>query len=189
MPTTGQVRFTAKDTTYQAPDVPLAVKRRITMVFQRSTLMSRSVWHNVAYGLRVRGEPNIRDRVNAMLECFGLTSLADARPGTLSGGELQRVAIARALVLDPDILLLDEPTANLDPANIRLIEEAILRQQASTGMTIIIVIYNIFQARRIAGRVGLIYDGHLVEVAPTEQFFIKPAQAQIQAFINGNLVY
>jgi tungstate transport system ATP-binding protein len=115
--------------------------------------------------------------------------LQDAHAHTLSGGEMQRVALARALVLRPEVLLLDEPTANLDPYNIRLIEEMTAHVNQVEGVTVVVVTHNIFQARRLAHRVALILHGRLVEVAPTEQFFDRPEHPQTAAFVRGELIY
>lgn len=164
-------------------------RRELAMVFQRPVLMSRSVRENVAYGLKIRGKRNYNAIVTDALKQVGLTQLADARPNTLSGGEMQRVSIARAMILRPQVLLLDEPTANLDPQNIRIIERGLQAQHERYNTTIIIVTHNIFQAKRLADRVGLIYDGELVEVAQTEQFFENPLDERTAAFTSGALVY
>ena len=97
----------------------------MTTVFQRPILLNRSVQANVGYGLRLRGRRNSSDEIERALEQVGLLHLARQRARTLSGGEAQRVALARAIVLQPDVLLLDEPTANLDPYNVGLIEEIV----------------------------------------------------------------
>ncbi len=164
-------------------------RRELAMVFQRPVLLSRSVRTNVAYGLRLRGERDIDQRVNAVLERVALSHLAESQSHTLSGGEMQRVALARALVLEPRILLLDEPTANLDPYNVRLIETLVSEQQARTNTTIILVTHNIFQAKRLASRVALLLDGELVEVAPVHSFFDAPQDPRTATFISGDLVY
>lgn len=159
------------------------------MVFQRPVLLSRSVRANIAYGLRLRGERDASAQIEAALERVSLTSLAKAHPRTLSGGELQRVALARALVLEPRVLLLDEPTANLDPYNVQLIESLIREQCETYGTTIVIVTHNIFQARRLATRAALLLDGDLVEVAPADTFFSSPRDSRTAAFTSGDLVY
>ncbi len=171
-----------------AATASIAQRRRLAMVFQRPALLSRSVRANVAYGLRVRGERNGHKRIDAALERVSLTHLASAHPRTLSGGEMQRVALARALVLEPHILLLDEPTANLDPYNVRLIE-GLIREQHQHGTTIILVTHNIFQARRLATRVVLLLDGALIEEAPAEQFFGSPRDPRTAAFLSGEFIY
>jgi tungstate transport system ATP-binding protein len=163
-------------------------RRQIAMVFQRPALLSQSVRTNVGYGLRVRGRRDGRDRIDALLYRLDLLPLAEARPRTLSGGELQRVALARALVLAPRILLLDEPTANLDPYNVSLIERLVREQNADSATTTVLVTHNVLQARRLATRVAFLLEGALVEVAPTEQFFNAPRDARTSAFLSGDLV-
>ena len=164
-------------------------RRRVTMVFQNPHLLRRSVSDNVSYGLTLRGRENGRDDVAEMLSALGLEALADAQARTLSGGEAQRVALARALVLKPDVLLLDEPTANLDPYNIKLIEEIVRRTNEEDGTTVVVVTHNVFQARRLADRVGLLLAGKLVEVAETERFFTEPQCAETDAFVRGDMIY
>jgi len=128
----------------------------------------------------------IMGRVQAALERVGLGHLAHTRARTLSGGEAQRVALARALVLQPDALLLDEPTANLDPYNVGLIEDLI---RAHGEMTVVLVTHNVFQAKRLADRVGLLLNGQLIELAATDRFFNAPIDPRTRAFINGEMVY
>ncbi len=169
--------------------VPLAVRRRITTVFQRPLLLEGTVAYNVAYGLYLRGRRSSRKRVAEILEQVGLGSLAGEPARTLSGGEAQRVALARALILEPEVLLLDEPTANLDPYHVALLEEIVCRQHRAHGTTIVWVTHNVFQARRVAHRVGLLLDGQLVEVAETETFFERPRDPRAAAFVRGEMVY
>jgi len=107
----------------------------------------------------------------------------------LSAGEAQRLAMARALVLRPDALLLDEPTANLDPYNVGVIERLVAEEQRATGMTVVWVTHDIFQARRVADRAAFLLNGRLVEVAAAETFFAAPAAPQTAAFLRGELVY
>ena len=169
--------------------MPVALRRRVTTVFQRPVLLQRSVWDNVAYGLRLRGRRERQARVAGALEKVGLTHLARQDARTLSGGEAQRVALARAMVLEPDVLLLDEPTANLDPHNVGLIEEIVSRLNRQAATTLVLVTHNIFQARRLAGRVALLLEGEVVEVAGVEKFFEAPADERTAAFVRGDMVY
>jgi tungstate transport system ATP-binding protein len=169
-------------------DVPLELRREVTTVFQRPILLSRSVAANVALGLKLRRQHQVRTAVKAALERVGLSQLADSPAHRLSGGEAQRVALARALAIEPVVLLLDEPTANLDPYNVRLIED-IVRQLNEAGTTVVLVTHNIFQARRLAHRVGLLLEGRLIEVAPVETFFENPQDPRTRAFVSGEMVY
>lgn len=169
----------------------LELRREVTTVFQQPVLLSRSVAANVAYGLKVRGanKEKIGQAVNHALERVGLSHLAHASARTLSGGEAQRVALARALVIRPTVLLLDEPTANLDPYNIKLIEEIVSEVNQTQGTTVVLVTHNIFQAKRLAHRTALILDGRLVEIADTPTFFTTPGDPRTLAFVQGEMVY
>ena len=170
-------------------EVPLELRRRITTVFQRSVLLRQSVRDNVAYGLRLRGRRDSAGRIEEALELVGLTDLARQQARTLSGGEAQRVALARAMILDPEVLLLDEPTANLDPYNVGLIEEVVRDLNRQRQTTLVLVTHNVFQAKRLAHRAGLLLDGRLVEVADTEAFFESPCDPRTAAFVRGEMVY
>jgi tungstate transport system ATP-binding protein len=143
---------------------------------------------NIAYGLRLRGE-NANGRADELLETIGLQSLARASAVKLSGGEMQRVALARALVIEPRVLLLDEPTANLDPYNVALIEEIARAHNRARGTTIVLVTHNVFQAKRLAHRVGLMLGGRIVEVNDTRAFFDAPRDPRTAAFVRGEMVY
>lgn len=171
------------------PVLPLALRRQVTMVFQRPLLLNASVSTNVAYGLRLRGQHGDHERVLDLLQRMGLEKLKRAPARSLSGGEMQRVALARALVVDPKVLLLDEPTANLDPYNIGLIEEVVRQTNINHGTTVILVTHNVFQARRLAGRVALILNGQIIETADTRTFFENPADKRTSAFVKGEMIY
>lgn len=180
-------QFDGQPVTYA--NASIADRRRVAMVFQRPVLLSRSVRANVAYGLQLRGQSNTQVCIDETLRRVAMLPLANTHPRTLSGGEMQRVALARTLVLQPSVLLLDEPTANLDPANGRLIESLIHERHEQHGATIILATHNLFQARRLATRVGFVLDGELVEIAPTEAFFASPQDIRTTAFISGETVY
>ena len=189
-PTGGAVRLTldgARACDYETASIQ--ERRRLAMVFQRPALLNRSVAANIAYGLRVRGAADSSARVREQIVRVRLEGLENALPHTLSGGEMQRVALARALALDPRILLLDEPTANLDPANVQLIETIIREQNAQRGITVVLVTHNVFQARRLAHRVGLLLEGRLIETAPSAAFFGTPQDPRTAAFVRGEMVY
>lgn len=187
-PSSGQLRFQNElFSTQQA--MPLALRRRVTTVFQKPALLHRSVAANVHYGLQLRGRRRNQQAVYAALDTVGLAHLANHPAHTLSGGEAQRVALARALIIQPTVLLLDEPTANLDPHNVKVIEESVLRLNRETGCTIVLVTHNLFQARRLAHRVVLLLDGRIVEVANVGPFFETPMDPRTAAFVRGEMVY
>jgi tungstate transport system ATP-binding protein len=188
-PSRGQVSLCLNGRQVAYGTASTADRRQLAMVFQRPALLSRNVRANVGYGLRVRGQRDGRARIDAVLERVSLSHLAKARPRTLSGGEAQRVAVARALILEPHILLLDEPTANLDPFNVRLIENLVREQHDLYGTTIALVTHNIFQARRLATRIAFLLDGELIEAASAEAFFAAPQDQRTAAFISGELIY
>jgi tungstate transport system ATP-binding protein len=169
-------------------DVPIDIRRQVTTVFQRPMLQRASVRANVAYGLRLRGL-RADSVVDDMLTRVGLADVQRRDARSLSGGEMQRVALARALVVQPRVLLLDEPTANLDPYNVGLIEDIIRTVNEERNTTIIIVTHNIFQAHRLARRTGLMLSGKLVELTDTATFFSSPADPRTAAFVRGDMVY
>ncbi len=187
-PTSGCIRFLGAEF---RPGRPMSQKlsRRVTTVFQRPLLLNRSVRANVSYGLRLRGLRNSAGRVEAALEQVGLSALARQGARTLSGGEAQRVALARAMVLQPDVLLLDEPTANLDPYNVGLIEDIVRVLNREQGTTLVLVTHNVFQAKRLADRVALLLEGQLIEIAEVAAFFESPRNGQTAAFVRGEMVY
>ncbi len=187
-PTNGRIQFQGVSFSADQP-LPLPLRRRVTTVFQRPFLLNRSVSANVRYGLRLRGRRVETQAVEAALEQVGLLALAYQPARTLSGGEAQRVALARALVIQPDVLLLDEPTANLDPQNVALIENIVATLNERRGTTLILVTHNIFQARRLAGRAAFMLDGRIVELSDSAAFFNNPRDPRTAAFVRGEMVY
>ena len=186
-PTTGAMAF--RSDSFGIQELPLPVRRRITLVFQRPLLLAGTVRENVEYGLRLRGTSQRHARADALLERLGLKQLALRTARTLSGGETQLVALARALAVEPEALLLDEPTANLDPARVGLVETVIKDVNRRNGTTIVMATHNLFQAQRVAGRLLLLLDGRLIEDAPTEKFFHAPTDPRTAAFVRGEMVY
>lgn len=170
-------------------DIGLEKRRRVTTVFQRPVLLKRSVAANLKFGVSLRGQKLQTDQLDEWLDRLGLTELRNQSAAKLSAGEAQRVALARALLMAPDVLLLDEPTANLDPYNVGLIERIVQEENQQHQTTVVIVTHNIFQARRLSHRTALLLDGALVEVGETEQFFSQPGRPETKAFIRGELIY
>lgn len=167
------------------------VRRKMSMLFQTPAIFNTSVFNNVAYGLEVRrsDKNTIKEKVMNALNIVGLLDKEHQKARTLSGGEAQRMAFARAIVYDPDILLLDEPTANLDPANVAKMEEVIKRIRSERGTTIVIATHNIYQVKRIADRVGILLNGELIEVNSKDGIFTAPKDARSAAFLKGEMIY
>jgi tungstate transport system ATP-binding protein len=164
--------------------------RRQAMVFQRPVLLRRSVAANIAYALQLRGvvRPERARQVQQALAMAGLEQLAERNARVLSGGEQQRLALARAWALQPEVLFLDEPTANLDPAAIRAVEEVITLFRGS-GTKIVMTTHDLGQARRLADEVLFLHHGRLLERNPVAEFFERPQTREATAYIRGELLW
>lgn len=156
---------------------------RLAMMFQRPVMLRRTAAANVAYALPGRNDA----RVAELLQQVGLSGLAGRPARKLSGGEQQRLALARALARDPEILFLDEPTASLDPAATKSVED-IVRAVAASGVKIVMATHDIGQARRLAGDILFLVRGRLIENALAHRFFTSPATPEAAAFLRGDLV-
>jgi tungstate transport system ATP-binding protein len=185
-PDEGQIEYAGQAA---SASIPMELRRQVTTVFQHPALLHDSVENNVAYGLRLRGQRDCRSEVRAILARMGLEKLRRSQARTLSGGEAQRVALARAVIVRPEVLLLDEPSANLDPYNIGLIEEVMKEVNQTRATTMVMVTHNVFQAKRMAQRVALILDGRIIEIASTNDFFESPRDDRTRAFVNGEMIY
>ncbi len=164
--------------------------RRQAMVFQRPVMLRRSAAANVDYALalgRVRRAARAGRR-DAVLARTGLAALARQPARLLSVGEQQRLALARAWVLEPEVLFLDEPTASLDPAATRAVEEIVNAIHAA-GTKIVMTTHDLGQARRLADEVVFLHRGRLIERAPAEDFFSAPASPEARAFLAGDLLW
>jgi tungstate transport system ATP-binding protein len=157
---------------------------RQAMVFQRPVMLRRSALANVAYALRVAGQEE-GQAMDALKE-VGLAHLAHRPARVLSGGEQQRLALARAWALHPEVLFLDEPTASLDPSATREIE-TVIRAFDAAGTKIVMATHNLGQARRLADEIIYLHQGRVLERAPADQFFARPATPEAAAFIKGEL--
>ena len=185
-PSSGELYF---DTQKIVGEMPLATRRRVTTVFQTPNLLNRSVVANIGYGLQLRGQKLPQAESDNWLKRLGLEGLGAQRATKLSAGEAQRVSLARAMVMRPDVLLLDEPTANLDPYNVGLIEKIIEEENQQHGTTIVLVTHNIFQAKRLAHRTALLLGGKLIELSKTAVFFNNPQREETAVFVRGDLIY
>lgn len=187
-PTRGTVYFQGSAFSTKS-EVTLEERRKVTTVFQRPLLLSRSVRENVEYGLRLRGIREKNGTIHAALERVSLDGLARQKARTLSGGEAQRVALARAMVVNPEVLLMDEPTANLDPYNVGLIEGIVADLNQRQNTTLVLVTHNVFQAHRLAHRVVFLLEGKIVEMGDVKEIFESPADPRTAAFVRGEMVY
>lgn len=161
---------------------------RQAMVFQRPVLLRRSVIANVEYPLAARGmgQAERRARVAAVLEMTGLAPLATRAARVLSGGEQQRLALARAWALEPEVIFLDEPTANLDPAATSAVE-ALMGEIAAAGTKIVLATHDLLQAKRLASEILFMHRGSLLEHSDAKAFFTAPQTAAAAAFVQGKL--
>lgn len=203
-PDEGAVRYDGTDVWSLSEEARLDRRRTVGMVFQEANLFSATVRQNVSYGLRVRrswadrlrtglaGLAGQRDGASATvedaLELVGLADKVDQRAGSLSGGEAQRVAFARAVAYDPAMLLLDEPTSDLDPRNTAVIEDAVT-DASDRGIGVVVATHDMNQAERISDRVAVMLGDGIVEVGPTEEVFESPSDERTRKFVTGELVY
>lgn len=181
-PSAGAVRFRDMDVTKK--NLP-SLRRAVSMLFQEAVSFNRSVLDNVIYGLVVRGldRDEAIKRARETLACLKLEGFEKRKATKLSGGEKQRVSLARALVLEPEVLLLDEPTSNLDPANAMVMVEAI--QEFAKKSLVIIATHNFLDIRRISKRAIYLEKGRIVESGATSDLFDNPKEEKTRRFING----
>ena len=179
-PTSGSIRWNGN-----SPD---EARARQAMVFQRPVMLRRSVSANVGYALACRGVPRSERGVLIAdaLDRTGLSDHARVQARVLSVGQQQRLALARVWVMRPEVLFLDEPTASLDPAATRAVED-IITSIHEAGTKVVLTTQNLGQARRLADEVLFLYDGRLLEQAPADQFFGAPETAEARAFIDGEI--
>ena len=177
-PSTGSIIFDGRMVSGKPEKELLCARRKMAMVFQKPVMFKVSVEANVSYGLRMRGrvdatdaiggKMSVSDRVEEALAAVGLSGYRSRDANTLSGGETQRIALARALILQPDLLLLDEPTANLDPGSAASID-SLLQSLAGSRTAVILATHNMQQCRKLAGRVAVLQAGRLMAVGKSEE--------------------
>jgi tungstate transport system ATP-binding protein len=162
---------------------------RRAIVFQRPAMLRRSAAGNLRYALAAAGVPRParNARVDELLALVGLAALTERAARKLSGGEQQRLALARALARNPDVLLLDEPCASLDPAATKAIEDLIANVSAR-GIKVVMSTHDLAQARRLAGEIVLMHRGRIIEAAPAQDFFTAPRTEQARKFVAGELL-
>ncbi len=162
-------------------------RRRCAIVFQKPVMLRRSAARNVAFALKAAARAPEAATIERLLQAVGLGGVAERPARRLSGGEQQRLALARALARDPDVLFLDEPTASLDPAATKSVEDIIVRT-AERGVKIVMATHDLGQARRLAGDVVLLANGGIVEHAAATAFFQAPVTATAKRFLAGELI-
>jgi tungstate transport system ATP-binding protein len=164
--------------------------RLVTQVFQQPYMLRTSVEKNIQYPLRLRNWPEerMKQRSDELMGELGLLDLRNQKAWKLSGGETQKVALARALSFQPSLLLLDEPTANIDPATTAEIEEMLLKINREEGTTILFVTHNLAQARRVCNRLLFLDKGKLVESGDCQRILQNPAEEKTRRFIAGELL-
>jgi len=170
-PSTGSILFDGREVSGRPEREKLAARRRMAMVFQKPVMFKASVEENVSFGLKMRGRDDaegMRDRVKEALAAVGLSGYESRDANTLSGGEMQRIALARAIILQPELLLLDEPTANLDPRSAASID-SLLQSLAGGRTAVILATHNMQQCRKLADSVAVLQAGRLVAVGKGDE--------------------
>ena len=162
---------------------------RCAFVFQRPAMLRRSAAGNLRYALAVAGAPRAtrKSRVEELLHLVGLDGLGKRPARLMSGGEQQRLALARGLALGPAVLLLDEPTASLDPAATKAIED-VVRAVAASGIKVVMSTHDLGEARRVAGEIVLLHRGRIVESGNAAEFLNSPKTEEAKLFIAGGLL-
>ena len=162
---------------------------RRALMFQRPVMLRRSTAGNLRYALAAAGVPRAErgKRCDELLALVGLSGLGERPARKLSGGEQQRLALARALAKQPAVLFLDEPTASLDPAATKAVED-VIRAITARGIKVVIATHDLGQARRLAGGVVLLHRGRVIEIASAETFFSSPKTVEARRFVAGELL-
>jgi len=183
-PVSGKILFDGVETTL-SEKARLAARRRMSFVLQKPVVFNTSVRDNIAYGLKWRGVPRsmIHQEVSNILEMVGLTEYGARNARTLSGGEVQRVALARAIAVGPEVLLLDEPTANLDPVSEARVEEVIRDIIQCHTTTIIMATHDMAQGQRLADRIAVLIDGEITQTGSYSEVFASPANKKVAEFV------
>jgi tungstate transport system ATP-binding protein len=183
-PTSGRIYFAGTEVTYPHRQ-KTEIRRRMSFVQQRPIVFSMSVYDNVACGLKWRrqGRESIRSKVDNALELVNLAEYGERNAKTLSGGETQRVAIARALVTEPELLFLDEPTANLDPVSTAKVEEVLAHVIKERKTTIVMATHNMSQGQRLADRIGALISGQILQIGSPNEIFCLPTNTEVAAFV------
>ncbi len=190
-PTSGEIEYNGWSLDTLPKKKMVNARREMGFVFQNPVVFSTSVKANVAYGLSFRNLPSdeIEERVHRAIDMVGLHGFKERKALTLSGGEIQRVSLARTIATEPNLLLLDEATADLDPANVALVENVLKKFNKEKGVTIVMATHNFFQAKRLGDSVGFLMNGEMIEIGTADQIFNHPQDERTDAFISGEMIY
>jgi molybdopterin-binding protein len=183
-PAEGQIFIDGTDI-YAGEKKKLEIRRRMAFILQKPVVFNTSVYDNIACGLKWRGidKHRSREKVDQVLETVGLSQYSKRNARTLSGGEMQRVAIARAIVTGPEILLLDEPSANLDPVTSAKIEELIKGIIKQGKITAIMATHDMAQGQRLADKITVLVDGKVVQTGDPREIFTTPTNREVAEFV------
>jgi tungstate transport system ATP-binding protein len=183
-PALGEIFIDGVNTT-SSEKVRLGIRRRMAFVFQKPVVFNLSVFENIAHGLKWHGldKHQVHEKVSVILETVGLTGYRHRNARTLSGGEVQRVAIARAIATDPEILLLDEPTANLDPVSSAKIEDLISDIIKRDAITVIMATHDMAQGQRLADKIGVLVNGEIIQTGGAREIFFSPRNREVAEFV------
>jgi tungstate transport system ATP-binding protein len=183
-PSAGGIVFDGADVT-SSDSARLTARRRMAFVLQKPVVFNTSVYENVVYGLKWHGldRQRAREKADGILETVGMTVYRKRLARTLSGGEVQRVAIARALATAPEVLLLDEPTANLDPVSASKIEDILWTVIKRDAITVVMATHDMSQGQRLADRIGVLVNGEIAQTGGAREVFTSPGSREVAEFV------
>lgn len=189
-PVSGSIYINGVDVT-RSPRRRLEARRKMAYIQQKPIVFNMNVYDNIACGLRWRHEKGntVRQKVEAAIALVGMSDYRNREAKTLSGGETQRVAIARALVIEPEILFLDEPTANLDPISVSKIEDVLAYVVRQHKITIVMTTHDMSQGQRLGGKIGVLINGELLQVDSPNEIFTSPRSKEVAEFVGVENIF
>ena len=175
---------------YDGEKVSHRIQQNMTLVFQKPYLLRTTVFNNIAYPLIIRNmkRDDILTRVKEVMKSMDIEYLQNQKAWTLSGGEAQKVALARAIVIKPSLLLLDEPTANIDPSSVLVMEETIKKFHQENKSTVIIITHNLQQSKRLCKEVAFMNEGKIIEMGEVDNIFNDCNNPLTKKFIEGEIL-
>ncbi|MFW9785586.1 MAG: ABC transporter ATP-binding protein [Candidatus Heimdallarchaeota archaeon] len=191
LPTSGKILYCKRDLTNISRKEKIIFRRRLSFVRQKAVVRNTTVFNNIAYGLKVRGK-KYREYVNAVseiLEQVGLKEIENKNARSLSGGEMQRVAIAMNFIIDPEIYLLDEVSANLDPLNIKLLDNFVMKIKQDKEKTIVMSTHDPLEAIKYADRIAVLSDGVITQIGPPSEIFTAPKDEFTAMFVGYENIF